>query len=182
MAWDWSIQFQNPKRSWEFFFQHNGKWSDVPYIKAFIYFVCVCVCVCVCLFRAVLMALGGSQATGWTGGVEVGPQPQQCQIWAMSATYTIGHGNAGSLTHWVRPAIEPAFSWILVGFISTAPQWELQVCYFQFLSLNLSYSFLYYMCLLLSLMSYFISHFLDIFLYSHLVSFVGFHALKWFSG
>ena len=42
------------------FFQHNGKWSDVPYIKAFIYFMCVCVC----LFRAVLMALGGSQATG----------------------------------------------------------------------------------------------------------------------
>ena len=54
-------------------------------------------------------------------------QPQQCQSWAMSATYTIAHGNAGSLTHWVRPAIEPAFSWILVGFISTAPQWELPI-------------------------------------------------------
>ena len=30
------------------------------------------------------------------------------------------------LTHWLRPGIEPASSWILVGFISTVPQWELQ--------------------------------------------------------
>ena len=33
-----------------------------------------------------------------------------------SATYTTVHGNAGSLTHGVRPGIEPASSWILVGF------------------------------------------------------------------
>ena len=31
---------------------------------------------------------------------------------------TIAHVNAGSLTHWVRPGIEPAFSWIIVGFIT----------------------------------------------------------------
>ena len=31
------------------------------------------------------------------------PQPQQCQIWAASGTYTIAHSNARSLTHWVRP-------------------------------------------------------------------------------
>ena len=53
------------------------------------------------------------------------PQPQQHQIWAASATYTTAHGKARSLTHWARPGIEPASSWILVGFITTEPWWEL---------------------------------------------------------
>ena len=53
------------------------------------------------------------------------PQPQQRRIPAMSVTYTIAHGNSGSLTHWERPEIEPAASWFLVRFISAAPQWEL---------------------------------------------------------
>ena len=35
------------------------------------------------------------------------------------------HSNAGSLAHLVRPGIEPATSWFLVGFVSAAPQWEL---------------------------------------------------------
>ena len=54
------------------------------------------------------------------------PEPQPCQVQATSVTYTIAHGNAGSLTHWVRPGIEPASSWILVGFITTEPWGELQ--------------------------------------------------------
>ena len=33
----------------------------------------------------------------------------------------------GSPTHWVKPGIEPASSQILVGFVSTVPQWELPV-------------------------------------------------------
>ena len=48
-------------------------------------------------------------------------QPQQRQIQAMSAAYTIAHGNAGSLTHCVRTGIEPAFSWMLVRFVSAEP-------------------------------------------------------------
>ena len=28
------------------------------------------------------------------------------------------HGDAGSLTHWVRPGIKPASSWFLVGFVN----------------------------------------------------------------
>ena len=52
-------------------------------------------------------------------------QPQQCGIQAMSATYTAAHGNAGSLTHWARPGIEPASSLILVRFVSAEPWWEL---------------------------------------------------------
>ena len=39
-------------------------------------------------------------------------------IWAESATYTTAHGNAGSLTHWARPGIEPKTSWFLVEFVN----------------------------------------------------------------
>ena len=53
------------------------------------------------------------------------PQPQQCQIQATSSTYTTAHGNAGSLTHWARPGIEPASSWLLSRFVSAEPWWEL---------------------------------------------------------
>ena len=38
---------------------------------------------------------------------------------------TPAHGNTRSLTYWVRPEIKGVTSWILVGFISAAPQWEL---------------------------------------------------------
>ena len=41
-------------------------------------------------------------------------------------TYTTAHSNSGSLTHWVRPGIQPTSSWILVGFVTTEPQRELQ--------------------------------------------------------
>ena len=43
------------------------------------------------------------------------PEPQQLGIWAMSSTYTIAHGNTRSLTHCVRPGVEPASSRILVS-------------------------------------------------------------------
>ena len=51
--------------------------------------------------------------------------PQQDGIQAPSVTYTTAHGNARSQTHAVRPGIEPTSSWILVRFISAAPQEEL---------------------------------------------------------
>ena len=53
-------------------------------------------------------------------------QPQQGRIQSTSATYTTVHSNAGSLTHWARPRIEPATSWFLVGFVSAEPQAGLQ--------------------------------------------------------
>ena len=46
------------------------------------------------------------------------PQTQQCWIRAASAAYTTAQGNAGSLTHWVRPEIDSATSWFLVGFVN----------------------------------------------------------------
>ena len=39
--------------------------------------------------------------------------------------YTTAHSNAGFPTHWVRPGIKPTSLWILVRFVSTAPQQEL---------------------------------------------------------
>ena len=45
-------------------------------------------------------------------------QPQQHQIRATSTTYTTALGNAGSLTHWAKPGIEPANLWFLVRFVN----------------------------------------------------------------
>ena len=39
--------------------------------------------------------------------------------------YTTTHNNARSPSHRVEPGIEPASSWILVGFLTAVPQWEL---------------------------------------------------------
>ena len=84
-----------------------------------------------CLFRAAPSAHGGSQARGQIGATAAGlhPQPQQHQIWAASVTYTTAHGNVRSLIHWARPGIEPTTSRFLVGFVSTAPQWECLIMY-----------------------------------------------------
>ena len=49
---------------------------------------------------------------------------------AASATYITAHSNTGYLTHWARPGIEPASSWILVRLISAVPQWG--TCLFSF--------------------------------------------------
>ena len=49
----------------------------------------------------------------------------KCGIWATSVTYTTACGHTGSLTHWVRPGIKPASSWILVRLISLEPQQQL---------------------------------------------------------
>ena len=53
------------------------------------------------------------------------PQQQHCRIWATSATNTTVWRNVRSLTHWARPRIQPTATWILVRFISSAPQEEL---------------------------------------------------------
>ena len=62
--------------------------------------------------------------------------PHPHQIWALTETYTIAHGNAGSLAHWARPGIEPETSLFLVGFVSTPPCRELHpTCAFDVLNL-----------------------------------------------
>ena len=57
-----------------------------------------------CLFGATPVACKSSQARGW--------------IRAASATYTTAHSDARSSIQWARPGIEPASSWILVGFMT----------------------------------------------------------------
>ena len=72
------------------------------------------------LFRAAPAACGSSQARGQLGASAASPhfQLQQHQIQATPATFTIAHGNTGSLTHWSRPGITPTSSWVLVGFLT----------------------------------------------------------------
>ena len=79
------------------------------------------------------MAYGSSQARGsnhQSHSCQPTPQPQQCQIWAVSVNYAAVHGSARSLTHWAGPRITTASSWLLVGFITTEPQQELPTIFF----------------------------------------------------
>ena len=86
-----------------------------------IFFVCL-------FFRATLTAYGSSQArVELEVQLLVSPQPQQCGIPAMSATYTRAHSNTGSLTHWAKPGIKPASPWIPVRFISAEPWQEFPI-------------------------------------------------------
>ena len=71
-----------------------------------------------CLPRAAFKAYGNSQAGG--------------QIRAAAAGLHHSHSNTGSLTHWLRPGIKPASSWVLVRFITTELQWELLTSFFFF--------------------------------------------------
>ena len=65
------------------------------------------------LFRAAPAAYGSSGARGRIGAVAAGLHHS--------------HSNARSLTHWVRPGIEPTSSWIFFRFVSSAPWRELWV-------------------------------------------------------
>ena len=85
-------------------------WLDVSF------YVYLSVCF---FFRATPMPYGGSQARGrmsysrWPT-----PQPQQLGIWGRSVTHPTAHCNTGSWTHWLGPGIDPASSWMPVGFVT----------------------------------------------------------------
>ena len=81
------------------------------------------------LFRAAPLAYGSSQARGRMGAVSFQPTspPQQRQIWAAPEACTTAHGNSRSSTQWARPGTKPASLWILVGFVTEEPLWELQI-------------------------------------------------------
>ena len=69
-------------------------------------------------FRATPVAYGNSQARGWFGAAAAGlchshsHTGSEPHLWP-TATYASAFGSVGSLTHWVRPRIKPAFSWTL---------------------------------------------------------------------
>jgi len=58
-------------------------------------------------------------------------QPGQRHILATSVTYITAHSNARFLAHWERPGIKPASLWILVGFVTAKPQWELLLLFLE---------------------------------------------------
>ena len=71
--------------------------------------------------------------SNWSYSCQLTPQLQPRRIWAISVTHTTAHGNTGSLTHWMRPGIEPA-----PGSLTTEPWWELpQEAYYSLLPLPL---------------------------------------------
>ena len=81
-----------------------------------------------CFFRATLVACGSSQARGRIGAVATSLHPGHSKARSEPhlLTYTTAHGNAGSLTHWVRPGIKSETLCLLVRFVSAEPWRELQ--------------------------------------------------------
>ena len=59
----------------------------------------------------------------------LGPHLQHMEVPSLGElqllAYSIAHGNAGSLTHWEGPGLEPKPSCILVRFVTTEPLQEL---------------------------------------------------------
>ena len=58
--------------------------------------------------------------------VAYGGSPVRGRIGAVATSLHHSHSNARSLSHWARPWIEPASSWMVVRFIFAELQWELQ--------------------------------------------------------
>ena len=79
------------------------------------------------LFKAAPIAYGCFLARGSSQSCShwLMPEPQQCRIQAVSATYTTAQGNARSSTQWARPGIHPATIWLLVRFIYSVTWLEL---------------------------------------------------------
>ena len=79
-------------------------------------------CFFFCFFFGAIYTCGiwkfPGQGSNWSCGWWSAPQLRQPKSWAASVTYTIACSNTGSLNHWVRPRIKPAFSWILAGFLT----------------------------------------------------------------
>ena len=109
----------------------------------FLFCFFVCLFFVFCPFRAAPAAYGGSQATGLIGAVAAGLHTATARP-DTSGVCDLHHSSRqrGSLTHWTRPGIDPATSWILVGFISAEPQWELLFVFVLTLSKR-AFNFLY---------------------------------------
>ena len=87
-------------------------------------------------FRATPAVFGSSGARGHIGAATAGLHHSHSNTTSEpSATYTTTHGNAGYLTHRMRPGIKPTSSWMLVGFIATEPQQELLSTHFKYMQI-----------------------------------------------
>ena len=89
------------------------------------------------------MAYGSSQARGQTGAAAAGLHHTHSNARSEQHLQPTPQLKATpDPTHWVRPGVEPASSWIPVRFVSTAPQWELSKSYFKTNFLSVSAGFL----------------------------------------
>ena len=92
-----------PASSWFILMNHNRSPK----------FVCL-------LLMALHSAYGSSQARGWIRAATAGLHHSHidARLEPHLQSMPEAHGNARSLTHWARPGIEPASSWILVQFLT----------------------------------------------------------------
>ena len=93
----------------------------------FFIFIIIIIIIIILLFSASPAAYGSSQARS---RIATMPQPQQCGMQDMSVTYTTADGNTGSLSHKVKPDIEPH---ILMGTSRIPFCWAKQELLFCFL-------------------------------------------------
>ena len=108
-------------------FSHKLKpFSAFVYLNFPVFFFCLFVLFC--FLRSSYRRFPG-QGSNWSYSCQPTPQPQQCQIQAISVTYTTAHGNTRSLTHLAKPGVKPASSWILVRFITTELEQKLPFLY-----------------------------------------------------
>ena len=79
-------------------------------------------------FRATPAAYGSSQARGTIGASAAGLPHSHSNARTELRPWPTPQltANVGSLTHWVRPGVEPTSSWILLGLVIAESQWELQ--------------------------------------------------------
>ena len=123
--------------SWNHY-QLTHRFQINPFLGICIFFVCLFVC---CFLGPQMWHMEVPRL-----GVELElscqpmPQSQPRRIWAMSVTYTTAHGHPRSLTNWARPGIEPASSWILVGFITSELQRKFQKYVYKYFSILKRYA------------------------------------------
>ena len=97
----------------------NSKYSILMLLQM----VCVVSFLALLFFRATPAAHGRSQARGWIRALAAGLHHSHSNAGSQLSLPPTAD-NAGSLTHWARPGIEPSSSWIWVGFVTTEPQRE----------------------------------------------------------
>ena len=76
-------------------------------------------------FKGPTHGIWSSEARGQIRAVAAGLHHSHSNTRSEPHLQPTPHGNAGYLTDWARPGIEPVSSCILVGFITADPQWEL---------------------------------------------------------
>ena len=83
-----------------------------------------------CLFRATPTAYGNSQARGWIGVAAISHSHSQARLEPHLQLTLQLTATPGPVTHWARPGIKPASSWILVIFLTHWATQELLLFFF----------------------------------------------------